>query len=164
MFTILALIYKTIKGIVGGILKAIYMVLSLFNLQITLLILTIGAVMFLCGVFETDKTALLIFNLLLILSIIYAIFSTVKKLLNPNGTKKSKGMQIVNREGENEIKPIEPPQEIKETEMKLKKTYPKYFTVAQNKNYVYAEYEDRYVLYKKENGKYHYVRTDFKNR
>ena len=40
--------------------------------------------------------------------------------------------------------------------------YPKYYNVKQNKNYVMAEYEDRYELYLKTQSGLSKVRTDYK--
>lgn len=40
--------------------------------------------------------------------------------------------------------------------------YPKYYAVKQNRNYVMAEYEDRYELFVKYNGGLKRVRTDYK--
>lgn len=41
-------------------------------------------------------------------------------------------------------------------------TYPVYYTVAGHEDYIFAEYTDRYELYRKENGQLVYLRTDFK--
>lgn len=44
------------------------------------------------------------------------------------------------------------------------KKYPVYYKAAQNENYVFAEYEDRYELFLKTDGGLKYVKTDFKDR
>ena len=43
-----------------------------------------------------------------------------------------------------------------------KQTYPKYYAVKQNKNYVMAEYQDRYELYLKTPNGLSKIRTDYK--
>lgn len=49
-----------------------------------------------------------------------------------------------------------------EKQKKAKNVYPIYFTVKQNTNYVFAEYEDRYELFLKTESGLKYIRTDKK--
>ena len=44
------------------------------------------------------------------------------------------------------------------------KKYPVYYKAAQNENYIFAEYDDRYELFLKTDGGLKYVKTDFKDK
>lgn len=55
------------------------------------------------------------------------------------------------------------PQGARVSEQNAKK-YPVYYKAAQNENYVFAEYEDRYELFLRTDGGLKYVKTDFKDR
>lgn len=45
----------------------------------------------------------------------------------------------------------------------VQKKYPVYYKAAQNENYVFAEYEDRYELFLKTDGGLKYIKTDYKD-
>lgn len=45
----------------------------------------------------------------------------------------------------------------------VQKKYPVYYKAAQNENYVFAEYEDRYELFLKTGGGLKYIKTDYKD-
>ena len=96
------LIFGIIKKMVGVFFTVIYKIFAFFNLQITLLFSLIGLVLYITGIFEQNRVVLIVFYLLLVLSIIYAIASTIKKLLGVNvdnkSVKKSKGMQIISNQ------------------------------------------------------------------
>lgn len=46
----------------------------------------------------------------------------------------------------------------------VQKKYPVYYKAAQNENYVFAEYEDRYELFLKTDSGLKYLKTDYKDR
>jgi len=105
------LVFGIIKKILGVIFGTIYHILALFNLQITALLLLIGLVLFFTGVFESNPTFKVVYELLIIASIVLAIVTTVRKMLGLNKkkdktVKRSKGAQIV--ENSNENAPIIP--------------------------------------------------------
>lgn len=156
------LIFGVIKRVIGVVFTVIYKIFAFFNLQFTLLLALIGAVLYLTGVFNSNKVVLIIFYLFLVLSIIYAISGTIKRLLGiENRVKKSKGAQIINQEQHQEN--MQPQSEqAQNTIEQVEKESPTYYTVKQNNNYVMAEYSDRYELYKKTENGLKKVRTDYK--
>ena len=153
------LIFGIIKRIIKVFFTVIYKIFAFFNLQLTLLISLIGLVLYLTGVFNSNQAVLLIFYLLLVFSIIYAIVGTVKRLLGIQPrVKKSKGAQIINEQPESVVNTQT--ESIKQEQ--VKKENPTYYTVKQNNNYIMAEYSDRYELYRKTEDGLKKVRTDFK--
>lgn len=74
------LIFGAIKRIVCTVLKTIYRVLSVFNLQVTILILILGLILLITGVFASVPTLKTVFWILLALSIVLAGFLTVSKV------------------------------------------------------------------------------------
>ena len=153
------LIFGVIKRIVKVFFTVIYKIFSFFNLQFTLLISLIGLVLYLTGVFNSNKVVLIIFYLLLVLSIVYAIAGTIKRLLGIQPrVKKSKGAQIINEQPE----AVDNNQTQMETVQQVKIESPTFYTVKQNNNYIMAEYSDRYELFKKTESGLKKVRTDYK--
>ena len=148
-----------IRAIIKGIFKLIYAVISLFNLQFTLFVVLLGAVLYFTGVLSSNQTVLLVFQAALIISVIYAILTTIKKLLGiGKKIKKSKGMQIVEPERKEEKEKGKDTVSVAQVEEK-----PKYYRVKQNPDFVMAEYSDKYELYRiGENGLIK-IRTDYKN-
>ena len=97
-----------------------------------------------------------VFQVALVLSIIYAIVATLRKALGiDKKVKKSKGVQIVQPQ-EEKVQPIKE-QSVPQTVEK-----PRYFSVKQNPNYVMAEFNDRYELYLKTKDGLEKIRTDYK--
>ena len=153
------LIFGIIRRTIKIVFTVVYKILAFFNLQFTLLLSLIGLVLYLTGVFNSNQAVLVIFYLLLVLSIIYAIVGTVKILLGIQPrVKKSKGAQII----EHQVEQKESTQPESEKEVQVKAESPTYFTVKQNNNYIMAEYSDRYELYRKTEEGLKKVRTDFK--
>lgn len=157
------LIIGIISKIIKTIFKIVYKILSVFNLQATLFVLIVGAILFLTGVL-TDSI-LVIFYVALVLSIVYALFATVRKLLGlDKRVSKSKGVQIVKEEKPapiaTETPHVEPvPVYIAQP---TESNVPKYFKVRQNPNYIMAEYPDRYELYLKTPQGLKKIRVDYK--
>lgn len=161
------LIIGAIIGLIKGVLKFIYQLLSLFNLQITLLIGVVGLILFFSGVFENNSGAELIFFILLIFSILYAVYVSVKKVFKFDEKKKEKRSKIdivetksveTDRKEQNSF--VDEQFLIKEPKIEIEK--PKYYRVKQNPNYVMAEYSDRYELFCKTENGLKKVRTDYK--
>ena len=155
------LIFGIIKKIIFSLFSAVYKILSLFNLQVTLLIALVGLILYLTGVFE-NRVCLVIFYLLIILSIVYSIYATIKKLLGlGKKVNKKKNVQILEGEKEQDKNSTEQIEEVNEQSVE-KSVYPKYYKVKQRENCVMAEYEDRYELFAKKNGEWIKIRTDKK--
>ena len=150
------LFFGIFKMIFGAIFGVFYKLIALFNLQYTALSLLIGLVLFVTGVFEKNPTIELVFQLIVILSVVYAIISTIKKLLRiDKKVKKSKGAQI-------QPLPAEVPAPVQYREEYVKPEQPKYYRIKGNQDYVMAEYSDKYELYKISEGQLVKVRTDYK--
>ena len=153
------LIFGIVRKIIKVFFTVIYKIFAFFNLQFTLLLALMGLVLYLTGIFNSNQAVLIVFYLLLVLSIIYAIVGTVKKLLGIQPrVKKSKGAQIINEQ----IETAEPKQAENTNTEQVKKESPTYFTVKQNNNFIMAEYSDRYELFRKTEDGLKKVRTDYK--
>ena len=154
------LIFGFIRKIIKVFFTVLYKIFAFFKLQATLLLALLGIVLYITGIFDKNSVVLIIFYVLLVLSIVYAIAGTIKRLLGiDKRVKKSKGAQIINEQVDN--------QEEKESENQVqldpvKKESPTYYTVKQNNNYIMAEYSDRYELFKKTENGLKKVRTDYK--
>ena len=155
------LIFGFIRKIIKVFFTVIYKILAFFNLQLTLLLALIGLVLYITGIFEKNSIVLIIFYVLLVLSIVYAITGTIKRLLGiEKRVKKSKGAQIINEQVDSQESVQEEVSQVKVEQ--VKKESPTYYTVRQNNNYIMAEYSDRYELYKKTEEGLKKVRTDYK--
>lgn len=197
------LVFGLIKKVIVAVFKAVYTVLSFFNLHLTVLVGLVGLVLFLTGTFDKYPTVQTGFYIAIIASVIVAIIITIKKLLGlSNKNRKRKGVEIMNTEGaenaetapaaslRNAVGEAEalyaqtlPPQGGRASENGFqgesagnsggagnsglsaadsRKAYPVYYEVKQNKNYIMAEYADRYVLYFKDRNGLRKIRTDVK--
>jgi len=113
-----------------------------------------------------NPTVKLIFDGAFILSVVFAILLTIKKLLGiGKSPKKSKGVQVVNTE--QTVQQAQPVQPVVATPIIQSQTVapetPVYYRVKGNDNYVMAEYSDKYELFLITDGGLKKVRTDFKN-
>lgn len=152
----------------------IYSILEFFNLHYTLLVGLIGVVLFFTGVLDNNKTVLVIFALVLAFSIVYAVLSTIKRLLGlDKKVKRSKGVQILPDDQAQQQQYVAPqnlyatPQTNQQQpnyayNQPVQSEIPRYFRVRQNSSYVMAEYSNRYELFKIEDGALKKVRTDYK--
>ncbi len=148
-----------VTRIITGILKFIYRLIALLNLQLTLLIGLIGLIIFLCGGFDDNGIAVTVLCVAVAISIVYAVIATVKKLLGFDKKKSKKRERSVPQivKSDNEFKISQTSDNINEIVQA-----PKYFRVKQNSNYIMAEYHDRYELFYVQNGKMKKIRTDYK--
>ncbi len=90
------LVFGIIRKIITGVLKAVYGVISLFNLQATALVALIGIVLYATGILSANNTVLIVFCLALVFSVMFAVVTTVRKLLGISGDrKKRKGVEIM---------------------------------------------------------------------
>lgn len=168
------LVVGIIKKIITTVFKAIYKVFDLFNLHLTLLVGAIGAVLFLTGVFSKNQSLVVIFLVVLACTLVYAVLTTLKKVLKLGGgddVSRGKGVQIIKGSG-GQTKKVEPERRppapivepTRQQEVQRPKTVdvPRYYRVKQNPDYLMAEYSDRYELYKKSGGGLIKVRVDYK--
>ena len=160
------LIFGLVGKIIKLVLKTVYKFLSFFNLHTTMFVAVVGAILYFTGVLTSHRTILLVFYVLLIGSVIYAIFSSVKKLLGLGKRVEKKGsVQIVERDTDQNVSVQE--QTVQSTNQsvlpQIDPSKPiRYFAVKDNPSVVVAEYDNRYVLYYKTQSGFKYVRTDFK--
>lgn len=191
------LITGIIKKILTTVFKAIYKVLSVFNLQPLLFVLVASLILFLTGTLGENPTVKTTFIILIVLSAVYAVIATLYKLFSL-GKKKGKKVQIIDNRTEeyrvagDERRYDDGAKGISENNIESRQNvysqtatsggcggynyggynngvnrnagagYPKYFTVRQNPNYFFAEYDDRYELYFKSQSGVKHVRTDRK--
>ncbi len=168
------MIIGAIKKVIIGIFKVIYKILSIFNLQFALLVALVGAVLYFCGVFESGGLPLTIFTISFIFSILIAVFLTIKKLLGFGKKKEDKPqVQIIQQpvvEQPNVIQPTVQPQVVyTQPQQPIMPQYenvveekPKFYRVAQNKNYLMAEYSNRVELFLITANGLQKIRTDYK--
>lgn len=168
---------RLVFGLIWKIIKVFftvaYSILSFFGLQFTLLLGLIGVVLYFTGTLDANRAVLVIYTLLLVLSVVYAVMSTIKKLLGlDKKVKRSKGMQIVDKPKDQPVEqpqyqqqPVapqyQPPLPSAQTPI-VASEVPRYFRVKQNPSFVMAEYSNRYELFRVENGQLVKIRTDYK--
>lgn len=164
------LFFGIIKNVIGAVFGVLYKLLAAFNLQFTLLLLLLGAVLFLTGSFENNKLFLTIYQVVLVLSAVHAIIKTIKRLLGiEKKVKRSKGAQILERtanESQESEKAVDQSAQSSVGESQPSTTQasekPVYFRVRQNPEYVMAEYSNRYELFRIIDGQMKKIRTDYK--
>ncbi len=159
------LVVGVIKNIIKTVFTVVLKIFQFFNLQFSLLIALIGCVLYITGTFDQNPVVLLVFQLLLIVSIVYAIVGTIKKVLGiEKKNKNSKGVQIVkpeqkesteNQQDEQKEQPIV-------SQSLEKEQKPMYFRVKNHPDYIMAEYLDRVELFKKTETGLRKIRTDYK--
>ncbi len=154
------------RGIISGAIKFVaeaiafvYKIISLLHLQLTLLVVLLGFILFVIVGIEPNGVIFIIFVIALFLSILVAVVGTVRSLLGLNKKKdKKRSAQIV----ETPSQPINNFPTPQQNEDNASET-PLYFRAKENPNYVFAEYSDRYELYKISNGQLVKIRTDYKS-
>jgi len=175
------LIFGTIKFVIKTVFKAVYKILSLFNLQLLLFVLLVGLVLFLTGVMTSSQAVRIIFAVSVCFSVVYALVMTIRKLLGLNKKKNKKfgNVEVVenktDQEKETDLEQTkkesvrrdyaEPTREESSVEKYFREEeprYPKYFNVKGRPGYVMAEYKDKYVLYYKTSSGMKKIRTDYK--
>ena len=164
------MIIGAIKKVIIGIFKVIYKILSIFNLQFALLVALVGAVLYFCGVFESGGLPLTIFTISFIFSILIAVFLTIKKLLGLGKKKEEKPqVQIIQQPvieqptvAQPQVVYAQPQQPIIPQYEQPMEEKPKFYRVAQNKNYLMAEYSNRVELFLITAQGLQKIRTDYK--
>lgn len=152
---------KVLKKTIHAIFSFAYKIIKFFHLQFTLLILLIGLVLYLTGLADKILSLKIFYFVVLLFSVLSAVFLTLKKLFGNKKEKQEKNVQIIKQETAL--------QKEKGTSLNeqsvlqgTSSAYPKYYNVKQNGNYLMAEYEDRYELYLKTTQGLQKVRTDYK--
>ena len=172
------LILDAIFDIIKWLLKIVYKVVVFLNMQLPLLVVLVGIVLYLVGLFDGGGVAVTIYVICLVVSVVIAIIGLIKKLLGlDKETEKTSGVQIVeNPQTPNTAQqpaPAPAPQVVivqqpapsspEQAQVQVQvNEQPQYFRLKQNPNYVMAEYPDRYELFKVDNGSMVKVRTDYK--
>ena len=155
-------IFGGLKKAIKIIFEAVYKVLSFFNLQFTLLVAFAGLILYVTGLFHSQPKLKVWFLIALVASVVLGLFLFVRKLFNANkrlDEKAERGeVQTVRVEAEQTETSTEPSAPV------IQNIKPTYYKVAQNPNFIMAEYPDRYELFKKTDKGLVKVRTDFKNR
>ena len=176
-----------------AVLKFMYKIIDFLNLQLPLLVVLIGVVLYFTGTFEKVPTVLLVFYVVICASIVFSIVATVRRLLgfdkkSREKVKKEKQENVASEnnnaqentdgvQGSSAFAPAPAPA----TEDQLRvdsvgaeiipenisvpapSQVPVYFTVKQNPNYLMAEFDDRFELYLKTKNGLQKVRVDYKN-
>ncbi len=172
------MITSTIKRIFKAIFKGVYSVISFLNLQYTLLVLLVGLILFIAGVFDKNQSIYVIFWVFLGLSVLLSLSLNLKRLSPKN--KKEKNLKQITEQpsvkqyseiqtdnyeaqahsdivgGQISGQPIFAPSGVIEDKPL------KYFRVKQNPNYVVGEFSNRYELYLKTQGGLKRIRIDYK--
>lgn len=151
------------KKFIKAVLGVIYKVIAYLNLQPILLVSLVGLILYFTGLYDNNQVVRICLQVVFILSAIYAIGATIKKLLGfESRIKRTKGAQIVEEKGQEE-QPNEQDGEQEKPEQVITVDEPRYFRVKQNPDYIMAEFSDRYELYRITDGGLQKVRTDSKN-
>jgi predicted membrane protein len=158
-----------IKKIITTVLLAVYKVLALFNLQPAIFILISGLIVFLTGSFVTYPVLKTVFLIAIAFSVLYAVLMTVCKVFGLDQKKNNSKIQIVNEKTKEEQPKAQPTtsqskEPITPSVVPTKIAYPIYSRVNNHPNLIMAEFEDRFELYKKENGKLIRLRQDYKGK
>lgn len=161
-------IFGGLKKAVKVIFEVIYKVLSFFNLQFTLFVGFLGLILYITGLFHKYPQTRVWFLVAIIASVLLGLFLFIRKLFKKSKKLEDKAergnVQTVRVKSENAEIP-ETKEEIEKPEPTvIQNDQPKYYKVAQNPNYIMAEYPDRYELFKKTANGLVKVRTDLKNR
>ncbi len=168
-----------IAHLLATVCKALYHVLKVLRIRIlTLYLIVCGIVQLIWGCFSTGD-GILYFWLGFTGCVLITVFSWIYAFHKQNARRNAERQQQEAKKRQKQLdkkkKKIEKRQE-KEKQKQNKKspellpeapgtahqTYPVYFEAAGHPGYIFAEYEDRYELYRQDNGKLVYLRTDKK--
>ncbi len=147
------------------LISVIYKIICLLNLQLALLVMLLGFIIFVIAGVEMRGVVFIIFVIALFLSTLYAVFGTVKNILGFNEKEnKKRGAQIVQaqpssiEQAPSDLGGDEQAQPMADYQVET----PVYFRAKQNPDYIFAEYSDRYELFQVSNGQLIKIRTDYK--
>lgn len=171
-------IFGAIRSLFAAFFTVIYKIISVFRLQPFLFCIVAGALVEIAfGWIGGTAVGFAVFHLSLCLCVAYAVIAVIAGILRPHGRAKKQraATQLVS----GQAAPSKETPEFSEAEKRQapplreetrpREEFPprervKYYRVKQNPAYVMAEFGDRVELYKEENGRLAYVRTDYKNK
>ncbi|MBQ0099531.1 MAG: OadG family protein [Firmicutes bacterium] len=162
-------IIALVVGAVKVALDIVYKVLKLLKIQFLAAVLFVGAILFIFKVIPENTKVLITLIVFVALGFLYFIFGNMHRINKffskfQRESKKSEKEENSKEELKEEVITKQEEQNIENNrEETIKQDYPKYYAVKEHKNYVMAEYQDRYVLYRRENGKLYKIRTDRKD-
>lgn len=160
-------VFGGIKKVLKFIFEAVYKVLSFLNLQFTLLVLLSGLILYVSGLFTKYPTAKFWFLIAVVLSVVLGLMLTARKVFKLDKKTKKEKKSVVPTESEESAHPVQANETQSVEDESVVKGYadkPRFYNVAQNPNFVMAEYPDRYELFKKTEKGLVKVRTDYKAR
>lgn len=163
---LLTWIFSIILWAVSLALKIISYVIRLLHLQVIAVYVIVGVlVQLIWGTILGNSTVTTVYSIGFVLVIIFTLLSTFRgflsgvKLPPPNVKPIPKKTERERKEEPTSIE--EYPNSAMQVEVK-KEEKPVYYEVKQNKNYVMAEYSNRYELYLKTESGLTLIRTDLK--
>lgn len=117
----------------------------------------LGIIFYYTGLFSSNKEITVGYVTVCVIYLLFLIIKGYKKITKAyKKDKKSNSVQIISEQSQTETEEIK-----KETPIVK---YPVFYKVKQNHDYVMAEYQDRYELYKKTSNGLTRVRTDYKEK
>lgn len=169
----LRLLKATVNAVIWVIKKAFVFLFHLINKcrlwVILFYLIGCGIVQLIWHVFDDSNVLLLFFVVLFVLLLItgYSFFFSFQR----KSKKKQGKIRSVQKRGAASVESEadEPPESRPSTVRPHQITvdevnYPRYYRIADNEDFVMAEYRDRYELFHDVNGERIYIRTDYKKR
>jgi len=158
------LIWGVVEKVIQVVVKTVVKILSFFHLLPAVLTAIVGLILYLTGALN-DATVNALFWCVVALSLFYAVVKTTCKIFGVGKKKEKRGKVKILKDESVSAQVVEQPQPKEEKIEEVShqtKFQVKYYQVAQNPAYVYAEHEDRYELYYKTPQGLLRVRTDYK--
>lgn len=161
-----------LEKVVARIVKGFFKFLGFLHLTPMFFVGIIGAILYFTGALE-NQTVMIVFNVVLGLSGVYAIVGIIvgltrkgkekgkKKRGNVDVVESGKAEESVNQ-NEQTAPPVAPMQPYTTPVENSVSSGVKYYEVRQNPSLVMAEYPDRYVLFRKTANGLVKIRTDYK--
>ncbi len=166
------LILGFLVRLITDAITIIYKLIKLFNLQLALLVVLIGFIVFVIAGVELNGIIFTVFVVALFLSILVAVIGTVRNLLGLNKKPEKKRRAKVSYQESPAVQPqpvkaVEAgydyvPQNTQSFMNNAGYERPVYYRTKQNPDYIFAEFSDRYELYKMSAGQLIKIRTDYK--
>ncbi len=164
------MIFATLRKIIVTAFKAAYAIISFLYLQYALLVLLVGLILLITGVFSENQSIYVIFWVVLGLSVVLCVYLNLKRLAPQDKPKKRREV----------IYQLQAPQSLPNGEVDISFQQPvvqnayvpvpepiqekplRYFRVKQNPNYIVGEFSDRFEVYLVTQGGLKKIRADYK--
>ena len=163
------LIFGFIKKVIGFVFKAIYAVLSFFNMQYAFLGAVLGAILFFTGALSNDTlfyAYIVLIGVLVLLGLFLCfikLFGIGKKKKDKKGKdKKEKERSTEEKEEREENKDESYKDLYYKKDVENNNDEPVYKPVKGHSGYYMKEYADKYELFRLKNGVMEHIRTDYK--